>query len=253
MPDPKKRKKRSEASDDGTFYPKGFTKLSPEEERRFQRDMAGGEGYRQWREGFEKEYGESPNYNDPRGDYDYRGAWKGGVRPAPYEHDNGRYHWESSLPSGQMLKTADHPTAWMEHFMRATGKDPNEVGVHSEEEGRAYIAGPGNDIPMGRTVPFEADGDGAVPWDVSVGDAQLDPPVTAEFGPIQMDRSFGSEDAENFPVNGAEAMSYNPAEDDAVTIDPEQMRAEFGPIEMYDYSIGDPDQERNAYSVRIKR
>lgn len=115
------------------------TPLSPQDEARFQQDMRTGEGYRQWREGFVKQYGEEPNLNDP--DYDYRAAWKAGIRPAPYEHDGGAYHWESSTPDGKMLKSANHPTAWMEHFMRATGKDPNELGLSSEAEGRAYLAG----------------------------------------------------------------------------------------------------------------
>ncbi len=114
------------------------TQLSPFEEAQFQRDMREGDGYKQWRDGWIKQYNEEPNYDDAEGDYDYRGAWKHNVRPALYQYD-GTYHWGSSTEDGAMLQAPDHPTAWMEYFMRATGKDPNEVGVKNEEEGQRWI------------------------------------------------------------------------------------------------------------------
>lgn len=113
-------------------------RLSAEDEARFQRDMRTGDGYRQWFEQFVAKNGGEPNLDDP--DYDYRSAWGAGIRPAPYEHDGGAYHWASSLPGGEMLKSESHPTAWMEHFMRATGVDPNELGIRSKQEGEAYLA-----------------------------------------------------------------------------------------------------------------
>lgn len=69
----------------------------------------------------------------PRADYDYRGAWKAGITPERYEHDN-RQHWPSATSEGKMLKSPAHPTAWMEYFMRATGTDPNDLGLRTPEE-----------------------------------------------------------------------------------------------------------------------
>jgi hypothetical protein len=80
-----------------------------------------------WFSEFVKQYGEEPDLNTP--DYNYRAAWGAGIRPVRYEHDGGRYHWPSSLPNGQMLKSANHPTAWKEYYMRATGKNPDDVGA----------------------------------------------------------------------------------------------------------------------------
>lgn len=114
------------------------TQLTPEQEVQFQHDMRNAPGYKDWRSAFEQDYGESPDYDDPEGDYDYRGAWQAGVVPALYKHD-GKYHWGSSKEDGTMLKAPDHPTAWMEHFMRETGLDPNDVGVKDEAEGHEWV------------------------------------------------------------------------------------------------------------------
>jgi hypothetical protein len=78
-----------------------------------------------WYGEFKQKYGEEPDLNTP--DYNYRAAWKAGVTPVVNKHDN-MYHWPSSLPSGEMLKGDEHPTAWMEYFMRKTGGvDPEAV------------------------------------------------------------------------------------------------------------------------------
>lgn len=107
------------------------------EEARFQREIRA----TPWFQEFKKKNGGEPVLDDP--DYDYRAAWKAGIRPQRYGHDGGAYHWSSSLPDGTMLKSENHPTAWMEHFMRATGVDPNELGLKSKEEGEAYLASHG--------------------------------------------------------------------------------------------------------------
>lgn len=115
----------------------GQVVLSDAEEAKFQQDMQSGEGYRQWREQFAQKNGGAPVLDDP--DYDYRAAWKAGIRPEPYGHDGGAYHWASAA-NGKMLKGKNHPTAWMEHFMQATGKDPNDLGIKSEADGKRYLA-----------------------------------------------------------------------------------------------------------------
>lgn len=84
-----------------------------------------------WFSEFKKRYGEEPDLSSSA-DYDYRKAWKGGARPQRDKHDNDSYHWPSALPSGEMLKSKDHPTVWKEHYMRATGKNPDATGVTEE-------------------------------------------------------------------------------------------------------------------------
>lgn len=90
-----------------------------------------------WFGEFKQQYGEEPNLSDP--DYDYRAAWKAGLTPQRYAPDGGKYHWPSASPDGSMLKSKNHPTAWMEDFMRATGVDPNTMGVRDEAEGRRIM------------------------------------------------------------------------------------------------------------------
>jgi hypothetical protein len=85
----------------------------------------------EWFKEYVKEFGEEPDLNTS--DYNYREAWKAGIRPERDPYDNNRYHWSSSLQDGTMLKSDTHPTAWKEHFMRLTGKNPDEVGVTREQ------------------------------------------------------------------------------------------------------------------------
>ena len=105
-----------------------FTKLAPHEEQQFQ-DWIKGTG---WYKEFQKQYNEQPNLDDPQ--YDYRAAWKAGLQPERDPYDKNRYHWPSSLPSGQMLKGKEHPTAWMEYFMRDTGINPEALGWKTPQE-----------------------------------------------------------------------------------------------------------------------
>jgi hypothetical protein len=95
----------------------------------FQKGIRGTE----WFSEFVKQYGEDPDLRqmseDPRQgpNYDYRKAWSEGIRPVRDPHDNGRFHWSSAAPSGEMLKSANHPTAWKEYFMREYGANPDEL------------------------------------------------------------------------------------------------------------------------------
>lgn len=106
---------------------------SPEEEAQFQ----GWAKALPWHAEFQKQYNETPNLDDDQ--YDYRSAYKAGIVPTPDTEGDGTYHWPSSLPTGQHLKSEDHPTMWMEKFMQATGKDPRSVGVNTPEAGQAYL------------------------------------------------------------------------------------------------------------------
>ena len=84
-----------------------------------------------WFSEFKEQYGQEPNLNDP--DYDYRKAYNSGITPERYKYDNNRYHWPSNAPDGSPLKSRDHPTKWMEDYMRATGRDPNADGVTEKQ------------------------------------------------------------------------------------------------------------------------
>lgn len=125
-----------------------WSQLSQDDESRFQSDVKA----HPWFTEFKKKYGEAPNLNDP--DYNYRAAWKAGLMPEIYPHD-GTYHWQSSLPDGTMLKSENHPTAWMEHFMRVTGKDPNDVGVSSPEQAMAYVSSRGAPAEQAERPPAQ--------------------------------------------------------------------------------------------------
>ena len=94
------------------------------EEMRFQRGIRA----TPWFSEFVKQYGEEPDLSTSA-DYDYRQAWKMGIRPERDPYDSNRFHWASSTPDGTMLKSKTHPTAWKEEYMRATGSNPDAVGA----------------------------------------------------------------------------------------------------------------------------
>tara|TARA_R110000868_G_scaffold187664_2_gene430185 strand:- start:50 stop:844 length:795 start_codon:yes stop_codon:yes gene_type:complete len=81
--------------------------------------------------------GQKPSL-EQSGDYDYEAAMAAGIRPQRDPYDGGRYHWASSTPDGTMLKSADHPTAWKEYHMRATGRNPDADGTTKEESERLF-------------------------------------------------------------------------------------------------------------------
>jgi hypothetical protein len=91
---------------------------SPERENEFQVFMAFDPAVRDWRNSFSRRYGEQPQIDG--GDYDYRAAYMGGVRPQRVPNDSVP-HWSS------IGKAANHPTAWKETFMQRFGVDPDAV------------------------------------------------------------------------------------------------------------------------------
>jgi hypothetical protein len=111
----------------------GVTSLEPEEEGQFQNWIRN----TGWFKEFVDQYGEEPDLNIT--DYDYRAAWKAGIEPVRDPYDQNRYHWASSTGEGQMLKSATHPTAWKETFMRQTGQNPDALGISSKEQADVYI------------------------------------------------------------------------------------------------------------------
>jgi hypothetical protein len=113
----------------------GITQLPAEEEQQFQSWIRGTDWYKE----FVKEFGEEPELDIP--EYDYRAAWKAGITPERDPYDQNRYHWPSSLPSGEMLKSESHPTAWKEMFMRQTGQNPDALGIKTKEEADAILRG----------------------------------------------------------------------------------------------------------------
>ena len=101
-----------------------------------EQDFQAGIKKTEWFKEYVKEYGEEPDLNTK--DYDYRSAWKAGVRPQRDPYDKNKYHWGSSNPeTGEMLKSKEHPTAWKEEYMKRTGKNPDEAGITKEQAGMA--------------------------------------------------------------------------------------------------------------------
>jgi Arc/MetJ-type ribon-helix-helix transcriptional regulator len=107
-------------------------KQADKEEQEFQKGIRG----TAWFKEYVKEYREEPDLNTK--DYDYRSAWKSGIRPERDPFDKNKYHWASSNPeTGEMLKSKEHPTAWKEEYMKRTGKNPDEAGITKEQAGMA--------------------------------------------------------------------------------------------------------------------
>lgn len=92
---------------------------TPDHEAKFQQFMAFDPSVRQWRNAFQKQYGESPRIDDDP-TYNYRNAFLVGNAPQPVANDTVP-HW------GSDGKAADHPTAWKARFMDRFGVDPDAV------------------------------------------------------------------------------------------------------------------------------
>ena len=105
----------------------------PDDEQRFQTWIRA----TPWFQEFKQKYNEEPDLNTR--DYDYRAAWRAGIQPQRDPYDNNSYHWPSSLPSGQMLKAPDHPTAWKEHFMRQSGQNPDALGLRDQVQANEWL------------------------------------------------------------------------------------------------------------------
>ena len=114
-------------------YTNKSSKKSSNDEKAFQNWIRNTD----WFKEFVSEYGEEPDLDTK--DYDYRAAWKAGVVPERDPYDRNRFHWPSSLPSGKMLKSEDHPTAWKEYFMRDTGVNPDSLNIKTPEEANIYL------------------------------------------------------------------------------------------------------------------
>lgn len=119
---------------------------SPDDEAAFQQGIRA----TPWFSEFTKQYGEEPDLRPVSEDpsqgpnYDYRKAWASGVRPEPDPYDQNRMHWPSSTDSGDMLKAANHPTAWKEYFMRAYGVNPDSLDPAVADQLRAAMPGGGH-------------------------------------------------------------------------------------------------------------
>lgn len=111
----------------------GPTPLSQDEEKQFQSWIRSTD----WFKEFVKEFNEEPDLNIS--EYDYRSAWKSGITPQRDPYDMNRFHWPSSDPSGKMLKSQEHPTAWKEFFMRDTGLNPDALGLKNKQEADVYL------------------------------------------------------------------------------------------------------------------
>ena len=116
---------------------KSSDKEMPKDEAEFQKWIRN----TNWFKEFKSQYKEEPDLNTK--DYDYRAAWKAGVKPERDPYDKNRFHWPSSLPSGQMLKSEDHPTAWKEYFMRDTGVNPDALDLKTQEDANSYLKNKG--------------------------------------------------------------------------------------------------------------
>lgn len=68
-----------------------------------------------------------------QGDYDYRGAYKAGIKEEISPYDN-MPHWPDADSKGNFLKSPSHPTAWKEFFMQKYQVDPDAVGLDTYDK-----------------------------------------------------------------------------------------------------------------------
>lgn len=124
-----------------------LTQLEPGDEQQFQRDVK----HSGWYRGFRSAFGQAPDLDDPS--YDYRGAWQAGALPGQGQH------WPSRGQDGKWLKSPEHPSAWMEYYMDATGRDPDDDGI-DEDAFRAAVGLPARQ--RGMMAPDQATLEGGI-------------------------------------------------------------------------------------------
>lgn len=118
---------------------KGQTKLSPDDEAKFESDMQ----TNPWAEEFPMRYGEPADLNNPV--YDLRRAWQLGIQPSRDVYDStgpkdpGAYHWPDFATNGEQMKSNDHPTLWMGKFENQTGINPEELGIKTPQDAAVWI------------------------------------------------------------------------------------------------------------------
>lgn len=96
-----------------------------EQEQQFQTTMAFDPAVRDWRNKFALKYGEQPQMDDPT--FDYREAVSQGNKPRAIPGDTVP-HWDSRG------KAPNHPTEWMNTFLRQFGTDPTEQQQWTPDE-----------------------------------------------------------------------------------------------------------------------
>jgi hypothetical protein len=115
------------------------TKLIPKEEDAFKDWWRTNSKVKAWRNEFKKDFGFEPSPNSQG--YDYRGAWKAGIKPeSTYEPETKqtRHHWGSLGVGGKDLKSKKHPTRWKSDYMKVTGSNPDDEGI-SEAEAKKML------------------------------------------------------------------------------------------------------------------
>jgi len=100
-----------------------------------------------------QEFADKQLFND---DYDLPNAIRSGERPSINKHDN-MYHWHSKNKKGEWLKSPNHPTAWMEIFMELTQKDPQDIGINTEQEADRYLLAQKNKQQNDIRVPYQSE------------------------------------------------------------------------------------------------
>lgn len=114
------------------------TQLSAKEEKEFKQWLTDLPWFKQIENRVEDKQSLFEDIAGQGADYAYRTAWKNGVNPSIYQYD-GTYHWPSATDTGETLKSPDHPTLWMEYFMRDSGIDPNQFGLETPENARTWL------------------------------------------------------------------------------------------------------------------
>lgn len=115
------------------------TELSEEDTTKYQSDVIKSK----WFQDTKKRHPDQSNEQvlrdqESMGHYDLKGAWQQGMftksdAAAANKYDN-VHHLSDEGTSGKMLKSPDHPTAWMEFFMNQHKKDPQSLGLHNYED-----------------------------------------------------------------------------------------------------------------------
>jgi len=108
----------------GSSPTSNWTKLSPNEETKFQ----------EWYRGFSSHNQIDRNPDNPLHKFDHRGWWKSfqddpSLIPTIDPRDN-------LIHGPSQFKDKDHPTMWKDDYMKYTGRDPDNDRVTKQQWGR---------------------------------------------------------------------------------------------------------------------
>lgn len=136
--------RRTPLAKNGSYPRRGHLTLDSNTEAQFRDEMRESPWFTQ----YQSEFGEEPDLDTPG--YDFRRAWRDGVRPTPDPDDNGRYKWPAASSgalaspmasaTGTYYTPRDTDAEWRQKFQEKTGQNSVTLGITSPLDAQYWMS-----------------------------------------------------------------------------------------------------------------